>query len=138
MRADDVQMALMARGHADSLAVLDLVHTLRCLALLMRAWRDWLAVALRRDARQPFFSVWPVRTLRSDVEPTNFVTQLGFYAMDKCTPLMAGIWNAVKAGADALRAPPSGWDSRGQRACSVAAARPVTTPVLLSWAANVS
>ena len=132
-------MALMARGHADSLAVLDLVHTLRCLALLMRAWRDWLAVALRRDARQPFFSVWPVRTLRSDVEPTNFVAQLGFYAMDKCTPLMAGSWNAVKAGADA---PPErrrlAGAGRGQRACSVAAARPVTTPMLLSWAANVS
>ena len=106
-------MALMARGHADSLAVLDLVHTLRCLALLMRAWRDWLAVALRRDARQPFFSVWPVRTLRSDVEPTNFVAQLGFYAMDKCTPWTACSWNAVKAGADAPRAPPSGWGRPG-------------------------
>ena len=94
-------MALMARGHrlepvqADSLAVL---------MRAWRAWRDWLAVALRRDARQPFSSVLPVRTLRSDVEPTNFVARLGFYAMDKCTPLMAGSWNAVKAGADA---PPS-------------------------------
>ena len=131
MRADDVQMALMARGHrlepvqADSLAVL---------MRAWRAWRDWLAVALRRDARQPFSSVLPVRTLRSDVEPTNFVARLGFYAMDKCTPLMAGSWNAVKAGADAPRA----GAGRGQRACSVAAARPVTTPMLLSWAANVS
>ena len=132
-------MALMARGHADSLAVLDLVHTLCCLALLMRAWRDWLAVALRRDARQPFFSVWPVRTLRSDVEPTNFVVQLGFYAVDKSTPWMAGIWNAVKAGADA---PPErrrlAGAGRGQRVCSITAVRPVTAPVLLSWAANVS
>ena len=107
-------MALMARGHADSLAVLDLVHTLRCLALLMRAWRDWLAVALCRDARQPFFSVWPVRTLDSDVESTNFVARLSFYAVDKSTPLMADSWNPVNAGADAPpRAPPSGWDRPG-------------------------
>ena len=110
MRAADVQMALMASGHrlepvqADSLAVL---------MRAWRAWRDWLAVALRRDARQPFFSVWPVRTLDSDVESTNFVARLSFYAVDKSTPLMAGSWNAVKAGADAPRAPPSGWGRPG-------------------------
>ena len=106
-RADHVQAALTARGHrlepvhADSRAVLGLVHTPRYLAFVERAWRDWLAVAPGNDARQPFPSVWPVRTLRSDVEPTNFVARLGFYAMDNGTPLTAGTWNAAKAGADA-------------------------------------
>lgn len=63
MRADDVQMALMARGyrlepvHADSLAVLSLFYTLRCLAFVEHTWHDWLGVALRRDVRQPFSSV---------------------------------------------------------------------------------
>ena len=106
-RADHVQAALTARGHrlepihADSRAVLGLVHTPRYLTFLEHAWRDWLAAAPGNDARQPFPSVWPVRTLRSDVEPTNFVARLGFYAMDNGTPLTAGTWNAAKAGADA-------------------------------------
>jgi acetoin utilization deacetylase AcuC-like enzyme len=51
--------------------------------------------------RQPFPSVWPVRTLRSDVEPQNFTAKLGLYSMDNGTPMVAGTWAAAKAGADA-------------------------------------
>ena len=51
--------------------------------------------------RQPFPSVWPVRTLRSDVEPANFIARLGLYSMDNGSPIAAGTWVAAKAGADA-------------------------------------
>src|SRR5690606_4502988 len=51
--------------------------------------------------RQPFPSVWPVRTLRADVEPENFIARLGLYSMDNGSPLACGTWAAAKAGADA-------------------------------------
>ena len=106
-RAEYVHAALTARGHAlqastlDSSAVLAQVHTPRYLAFLEHAWRDWLALAPGNSSQQPFPSVWPVRTLRSDVEPTNFIARLGLYSMDNGTPLAAGTWQCVKAGADA-------------------------------------
>ncbi len=46
-------------------------------------------------------SVWPIRTLRSDEEPTNFIAKLGLYSMDNGTPMCAGTWTAVKRAADA-------------------------------------
>lgn len=106
-RADHVHAALIARGHAlqaittDSRAVLAHVHTTRYLAFLEHAWRDWLALSPGNESQQPFPSVWPVRTLRSDVEPANFIARLGLYSMDNGTPLSSGTWQAVKAGADA-------------------------------------
>jgi acetoin utilization deacetylase AcuC-like enzyme len=45
--------------------------------------------------------VWPIRTLRSDREPVDFIAQLGLYSMDNGSPLSAGTWIAAKAGADA-------------------------------------
>ncbi|MBC7597443.1 MAG: histone deacetylase family protein [Polaromonas sp.] len=87
--------------HSDSRALLAQVHSPRYLAFLENAWRDWLALAPGNDALQPFPSVWPVRTLRSDLEPENFTARLGLYAMDNGSPLSAGTWEAAKAGADA-------------------------------------
>ncbi len=106
-RADFVQAQLLARGHtlhepdADSRAVLARIHTPRYLAFLEGAWTEWLALDPVNADRQPFPSVWPVRTLRSDVEPANFTARLGLYSMDNGTPLSAGAWTAAKAGADA-------------------------------------
>ena len=106
-RANFVRDELTARGHglraptADSSAVLQQVHTPRYLAFLQSAWDDWLALDAGNAARQPFPSVWPVRTLRSDVEPANFVARLGLYSMDNGSPMAAGTWAAAKAGADA-------------------------------------
>jgi acetoin utilization deacetylase AcuC-like enzyme len=77
------------------------VHSARYLAFLEHAWRDWVALEAGNDGRQPFPSVWPVRTLRSDVEPVNFTARLGLYSMDNGSPLSAGTWQAAKAGADA-------------------------------------
>ena len=77
------------------------VHTPRYLAFLESAWTQWVALDAGNAAAQPFPSVWPIRSLRSDVEPANFTGRLGLYSMDNGTPLVAGTWAAAKAGADA-------------------------------------
>ena len=106
-RARYVQQQLVARGHvlrepdADSLMVLAQVHTARYLAFLEGAWADWLALEPGNADHQPFPSVWPVRSLRADVEPANFTARLGLYSMDNGSPVCAGTWAAAKAGADA-------------------------------------
>jgi acetoin utilization deacetylase AcuC-like enzyme len=106
-RADFVLAELAARGHAvtapevDSAPLLALVHTPRYLAFLQTAWAQWTALDGANAGRQPFPSVWPVRSLRSDVEPANFTARLGLYSMDNGSPLVAGTWAAAKAGADA-------------------------------------
>ena len=106
-RADRVESRLAERGHVlqpaqvDSRAVLPQVHSARYLRFLEHAWRDWVALDPTNAASQPFPSVWPVRTLRSDVEPANFTARLGLYSMDNGCALTAGTWAAAKAGADA-------------------------------------
>jgi len=98
---------LVARGHElreptlDSAGLLPRVHSERYLAFLRTAWSQWLALDPANAPAQPFPSVWPVRTLRSDVEPANFIARLGLYSMDNGTPMVAGTWEAAKAGADA-------------------------------------
>jgi acetoin utilization deacetylase AcuC-like enzyme len=106
-RATFVKERLDQRGHVlraphvDSLSLLGKVHSARYLRFLENAWQDWLALAPDNHSRQPFPSVWPVRTLRSDLEPANFVARLGLYSMDNGSPMAAGTWAAAKAGADA-------------------------------------
>jgi acetoin utilization deacetylase AcuC-like enzyme len=106
-RATYVREQLLSRGHAlrepdtDSMPTLRQVHTARYLDFLQTAWPQWLALDAGNAMQQPFPSVWPVRSLRSDVEPDNFIAKLGLYSMDNGTPLVAGTWAAAKAGADA-------------------------------------
>jgi acetoin utilization deacetylase AcuC-like enzyme len=106
-RAAFVHAELLQRGHAirephvDSREVREQVHAARYLRFLESAWDQWLALDAANAGRQPFPSVWPVRTLRSDLEPANFVARLGLYSMDNGTPLAAGSWGAAGAGADA-------------------------------------
>ncbi len=106
-RADHVHRQLLLRGHllcapdVDSSPVLSQVHTARYLQFIQTAWSQWLALDAAHADQQPFPSVWPVRTLRSDAEPGNFIAKLGLYSMDNGTPLVAGTWAAAKAGADA-------------------------------------
>ncbi len=106
-RADMVETRLSERGHVlqaaqvDSCSVLPQVHSARYLRFLEHAWQDWVALDVANAALQPFPSVWPVRTLRSDVEPANFTARLGLYSMDNGCALVAGTWAAAKAGADA-------------------------------------
>lgn len=106
-RADYVINEVTARGHTlieptlDSAAVLKKVHSERYLAFLAAAWDQWVAIDPANGEVQPFPSVWPVRTLRSDLEPADFIARLGLYSMDNGTPMVAGTWTAVKVGADA-------------------------------------
>ncbi len=106
-RAQWVVDALTAAGHSvrlphvDSAGVLAQVHTPRYLAFLTSAWSQWLALDAGNAQRTPFPSVWPVRSLRSDVDPENFTAQLGLYSMDNGSPISAGMWAAAKQGADA-------------------------------------
>ncbi|MCJ7800596.1 MAG: histone deacetylase family protein [Polaromonas sp.] len=106
-RAEFVKDRLTARSHdlrtpqTDSASVLARVHAPRYLRFLENAWRDWCALEAGNDRRQPFPSVWPVRSLRSDLDPVNFIARLGLYSMDNGSPLSAGTWVAAKAGADA-------------------------------------
>ena len=106
-RADLVRAEVAARGHqvrtpaCDSRGELAKVHAPRSLAFLESAWEQWVALAPANDTSQPFPSVWPIRTLRSDREPIDFIARLGLYSMDNGSPLSAGTWVAAKAGADA-------------------------------------
>lgn len=106
-RARIVHEELRARGHEirtpthDSAAMLPAVHAPRYLEFLMSAWDQWLAADPAHAGVQPFPAVWPVRTLRSDVEPSDFVARLGLYSMDNESPMVAGTWEAAKAAADA-------------------------------------
>lgn len=106
-RGEIVRKALGDRGHefrtptVDSAPLLSLVHAPRYLQFLQTAWDQWRALDAANDDVQPFPSVWPVRTLRSDIEPDNFIARLGLYSMDNGTPMVAGTWDAVKASADA-------------------------------------
>jgi acetoin utilization deacetylase AcuC-like enzyme len=119
-RAEFVIQAMLARGHDirapedDSTALRSRVHSQRYLAFLESAWTQWLALDPGNSDRQPFPSVWPVRTLRSDLEPVNFTARLGLYSMDNGSPISVGTWVAAKAGADAA-ASAAGLVARGAR-----------------------
>jgi len=76
------------------------IHSQRYLDFLRTAWAQWVALDPANAALDALPSVWPVRTLRSDVEPVNFSARMGLYSMDAGTPLTAGTWAAARAGAD--------------------------------------
>jgi acetoin utilization deacetylase AcuC-like enzyme len=79
---------------------LERIHTPRYLHFLRTAWSDWVALDPVNAGRDAFPSVWPVRSLRDDIEPENFAAKMGLYSMDSGTPLTAGTWIAAKTGAD--------------------------------------
>lgn len=106
-RADAVLAELGRRGlgrivtpHGVPLMSLERIHTPRYLHFLRNAWSEWLALDPANAGQDAFPSVWPIRTLRADVEPDNFCAKLGLYSMDSGTPLTAGTWSAAKTGAD--------------------------------------
>ena len=106
-RADWVAQRLRERGHvlrepnSSATDVMHQVHSERYLRFLSTAWQQWTALDAGNAALAPFPSVWPVRTLRDDLEPENFTAKLGLYSMDNGAPILAGTWAAVKGGADA-------------------------------------
>jgi len=76
------------------------VHSQRYLDFLRDAWDDWVALDPANAKRDALPSVWPVRTLRSDVLPANFAARMGLFSMDAGSPLTDGTWDAARAGAD--------------------------------------
>ena len=76
------------------------IHSTRYLDFLAHAWDEWVALDATNASRDALPSVWPVRTLRSDVVPANFAARMGLFSMDAGTPLTSGTWVAARAGAD--------------------------------------
>ena len=106
-RADAVLAELGRRGlgrivtpHGVPLMSLERIHTPRYLHFLRNAWSEWVALDPANAGKDAFPAVWPVRTLRDDIEPDNFCAKMGLYSIDNGTPLTAGTWTAAKTGAD--------------------------------------
>lgn len=79
---------------------LERIHSQRYLEFLRQAWQEWVALDPANAERDALPWVWPIRTLRTDLEPQNFGARLGLYSMDSATPLTSGTWVAAKGGAD--------------------------------------
>jgi acetoin utilization deacetylase AcuC-like enzyme len=106
-RAELVLNELQRRGlgdivtpHRAPLVSLERIHTPRYLHFLRSAWSEWTALDPAHAEQDAVAATWPVRTLRSDIEPDDFHARLGLYSMDAATPLTNGTWNAARTGAD--------------------------------------
>lgn len=86
--------------HRAPLVSLERIHTPRYLHFLRSAWSEWMALDPANSERDAVAAQWPIRTLRSDIEPDDFIGRLGLYSMDAGTPLTGGTWSAAKTGAD--------------------------------------
>ena len=86
--------------HGVSLASLERIHTPRYLHFLRNAWNEWMALDPSNAGRDAVPVVWPIRGMRSDIEPDGFGARMGLYSMDAFTPITAGAWIAAKSGAD--------------------------------------
>lgn len=78
---------------------LERIHTPRYLHFLRSAWSEWLALDPANTEKDARALHWPVRGLRSDIEPDSIQGCLGLYSTD-ATALTAGTWNAARTGAD--------------------------------------
>ena len=85
--------------HRAPLVSLERIHSPRYLHFLRSAWSEWTALDPANSEQDARAAHWPVRGMRSDIEPDSFMGRLGLYSMD-ATPLTAGTWNACKTGAD--------------------------------------
>lgn len=73
------------------------VHDERYVNFIRGAHAEYLSLGGKGDA---FPSVWPIRGMRSDVEPKNFAARMGLYSFDSGTPLTPGAYAGSRAGAD--------------------------------------
>lgn len=72
-------------------------HSERYVRFLETAWDEWSATGRTHDALP---LVWPVRSLRDDIEPAFIDGKLGYYAMDAGSPIAAHTWEAVRGSAN--------------------------------------
>lgn len=103
-RADTILARVQAVGLGDVVAPLAFehsaytaVHSARYVRFLETAWDQWRAMGRTHDALP---LIWPVRDMRTDVEPIHIDGRLGFYAMDAGVPITSGTWEAVRTSAD--------------------------------------
>ena len=77
-------------------AALASVHDPEYLAFLSGAWEAW-----RAEGRDQFMlpGAFPARGMRRDRKPEGLHAQLGWYAFDAGTPIVAGTWQAARAAA---------------------------------------
>lgn len=75
------------------------IHAPHYLDFLAGAWEAWVALDPAHVGLDILPSVWPNRSLRDDVRPSSFAARLGLHAFDAGTPITAGTWAAVHAGA---------------------------------------
>lgn len=73
------------------------VHGADYVSFLEGFWDKWTAAGRTREA---FPFVWPIRSLRQDVEVDHIDGQLGRYSMDAGTPLGEHTFRAARASAD--------------------------------------
>lgn len=73
------------------------VHSERYVNFLRSAHAEHRALGGTGDA---FPATWPIRGMRSDVEPKNFAARMGLYSFDAGSPLTSGTWAATRGGAD--------------------------------------
>ena len=106
-RVDDVLAELQRRKLGElrtperfDVPALTTIHAPRYLDFLAGAWAEWVALDPANAARDALPSVWPGRTLRTDVLPTNFAARMGLFSFDAGSPLTSGTWVAARAGAD--------------------------------------
>ena len=97
---DKRKLGTIATPQAFDDSALTAIHSTRYLVFLRTAWDEWVALDAANAGRDALPSVWPVRTLRSDVLPSNFAARMGLFSMDAGSPLTSGAWAAARAGAD--------------------------------------
>jgi acetoin utilization deacetylase AcuC-like enzyme len=78
-------------------AAITRVHSDRYVKFIRDAYDEYAKLGGTGDA---FPSVWPIRGMRSDVEPKNFAARMGMYSFDSGTPFTRGAYAAARAGAD--------------------------------------
>lgn len=103
-RADTILARIQAAGLGPvmppqdyELARYSRVHSARYIHFLQHAWDEWSALGHQHHALP---LIWPVRDLRSDIEPEHIDGKLGFYAMDAGVAITPGTWEAVRSSAD--------------------------------------
>lgn len=103
-RADTVLSRIQAVGLGDVIGPRDYAsssyspaHSERYVRFLESAWTGWNALGRTHDALP---LIWPVRDLRSDIEPEHIDGKLGFYSMDAGVPITGGTWEAVCSSAN--------------------------------------
>jgi acetoin utilization deacetylase AcuC-like enzyme len=74
------------------------VHDEHYVDFIRTAHEEYVKLGGAGDA---FPSVWPIRGMRSDVEPKNFQARMGLYSFDAGTPFTRGTYSAARMGADA-------------------------------------